>query len=171
MTLVQEPLAGGAGTVVRPGLTPTAPLGLAVHYGAEASPWDAGREGPLLERAYELLAVTDGFEIWAIHWPPGGHLELHDHGDSSGAFFVVRGSLREHSVRPDGSVTERLVGTRRGRSFGLGYVHDVASGHDAVTTSVHAYAPPMERMTFYRAGPDGLVARRTEHRSSSTWAP
>ena len=39
----------------------------------------------LTERSYELLELTDELEIWAIHWPQGQGLELHDHGGSVGA--------------------------------------------------------------------------------------
>ena len=41
----------------------------------------------------------------------------------------------------------------------------------APATSVHAYSPPMESMTFYRQEPHGLVVERAEYRADPTWAP
>src|ERR1700722_1876527 len=46
------------------------------------------------QRTYELLELTDNLEIWAIHWPKDVRLELHDHGGSSGALWVIDGSLQ-----------------------------------------------------------------------------
>jgi hypothetical protein len=58
-----------------------------------------------------------------------------------------------------------------GAAFGPHYVHDVVNAQTAPATSVHAYSPPMESMTFYRQGAHGLVAERAEYRADPTWAP
>jgi predicted metal-dependent enzyme (double-stranded beta helix superfamily) len=128
----------------------------------------------LAERSYELLELTDELEIWAIHWPQGQGLELHDHGGSVGALWVVEGTLEEHYVRPEHR--EQTLGRRSivaggGAAFGPHYVHDVVNAQAAPTTSVHAYSPPMESMTFYRQEPHGLVVDRAEYRADPTWAP
>ena len=48
-------------------------------------------------RSYDMLELDDHLEVWAIHWPTGQGLELHDHGGSAGALLVVQGSLTEHA--------------------------------------------------------------------------
>src|SRR5580698_6525136 len=70
---------------------------------ARGWPGMAGATG----RRWELLAASDTFEAWVIGWPPGGTIELHDHGDSAGAVVVVDGELVETLVahQIDGAVT------------------------------------------------------------------
>ena len=125
----------------------------------------------LIERQYELLELTDDLEIWAIHWPRGQRLELHDHGGSVGALWVVSGSLEEHYIQAQGTVARRTLVTDGGAAFGPAYIHDVVNAQLNPATSVHAYSPPMESMTFYRQEAQGLVVDRTEHRSDPSWAP
>lgn len=52
-------------------------------------------------RVWKLLAVSQAFEAWVIGWPPGGTIELHDHGGSSGAVVVAGGELVEIAVTED----------------------------------------------------------------------
>jgi hypothetical protein len=125
----------------------------------------------LTERRYELLELTDDLEIWAIHWPQGQRLELHDHGGSVGALWVVAGSLEEHYITADRTVARRTLATGGGAAFGPTYVHDVVNARPAPATSVHAYSPPMASMTFYRHEAHGLVADRAEYRADPSWAP
>jgi Cysteine dioxygenase type I len=124
-----------------------------------------------LERSYQLLEHNEHFEVWAIHWPTGGHLELHDHGDAAGAFWVLSGYLEECTVSPSGLVNCRRVGAHRGRAFGCGLVHDIVNPGSRPATSVHVYSPPLASMTFFRWAGDQLVPDRTEYRSDTTWAP
>ena len=161
--------------------TRAAPVG--VHLGAESlawlaelygtscvTPWEERGEGGLAERAYELVDQSCDFEVWAIHWPIGGVLELHDHGGSSGALYVVGGALVEGAV--DGtSRRAHRIGPGSGVAFTPEHVHDVVNPGPQVATSVHIYSPPMEKMTFFTLGPAGLVAARTQHRSAPDWAP
>jgi hypothetical protein len=125
----------------------------------------------LTERHYQLLELTDEIEIWAIHWPQGQGLELHDHGGSVGALWVVEGALQEHYVQPDGALARRSIVTGGGAAFGPRYVHDVVNSDAAPATSMHAYSPPMESMTFYRQGGQGLIVDRAEYRADPSWAP
>jgi predicted metal-dependent enzyme (double-stranded beta helix superfamily) len=125
----------------------------------------------LTERSYELLELTDELEIWAIHWPQGQGLELHDHGGSVGALWVVEGTLEEHYVRPEQDLGRRNIVAGGGAAFGPHYVHDVVNSQAAPATSVHAYSPPMESMTFYRQDERGLVVDRAEYRADPSWAP
>jgi len=146
-------------------------LNLLQDYVAETAELLPVAEPGLAERRYELLELTDELEIWAIHWPQGEGLELHDHGGSAGALWVVTGSLEEHYVRSDRTMARRSIVAGGGAAFGPTYVHDVVNAHTAPATSVHAYSPPMASMTFFRPEGSGLLVDRAEYRADLSWAP
>jgi predicted metal-dependent enzyme (double-stranded beta helix superfamily) len=153
---------------------PLALLNLLQEYVTETAELQPVAQPSLTERRYELLERTDDVEIWAIHWPQGHRLELHDHGGSVGALWVVEGTLEEHYVRPgrpERTLARRSIVAGGGAAFGPRYIHDVVNAQAAPTTSVHAYAPPMESMTFYRQVGRGLVVDRAEYRADPSWAP
>jgi hypothetical protein len=119
------------------------------------------------ERQWVLLAATDLFEAWAIGWPPGGKIELHDHGHSSGAVVVARGSLIETRIRPTdhsvATVESHHLDTGESRTFGSYYVHDIVNAGPHHAVSVHVYGPKLTSMSYYRLSPTGrLQAVRTE---------
>lgn len=155
----------------REALGPVALLDLLQDYVAETASFLPLARPDLDERRYDLLETADDFEIWAIHWPQGQGLELHDHGGSVGALWVVEGMLEEHYVRSEQTLGRRTIVSGGGAAFGPHYVHDVVNAQVAPATSVHAYSPPMESMTFYRQEPHGLVVDRAEYRADPTWAP
>lgn len=121
----------------------------------------------LAERSWILLAVTDLFEAWAIGWPPGGRIDLHDHGGSSGAVVVATGVLTETTVRSTGRgvaviSTHRLTAGEH-RRFGPHYVHDLINDGDQPAISVHVYGPRLTTMSYYELEPGGRLGRvRTE---------
>jgi cysteine dioxygenase type I len=158
-------------TAQRRTLDPIALLDLAKERAGTTVTWAERTGAPLMERSYELVKLTDDVEIWVIHWPTGGGLQLHDHGGSAGAFWVVGGMLEERYVTDDRSLAHRRIGAAGGAGFGPRYVHDVRNGGGTPATSVHVYSPPMPGMTFYRTSPTGLVAERTEYRTDPSWAP
>jgi hypothetical protein len=125
----------------------------------------------LAERSYELLELTDELEIWAIHWPKDQGLELHDHGGSSGALWVIDGALEEHSIGQGGGLVHRTMEVGGGSAFGPTYIHDVVNAGDVPATSVHVYSPPMASMTFYRQEGARLAVERAEYRADPAWAP
>lgn len=137
----------------------------------DIEPWSVHQRGPLETRTYELVEWDESVEVWVIHWPEDGHLQLHDHGGSAGAFWVVGGTLTEGHATGAGQISHRHLTSGSGRSFGATHVHDVVNRRRGAATSVHAYSPPMPAMTFYNRAPGGLVADRTEYRASPTWAP
>ena len=107
----------------------------------------------LTERTWVLLALTDLFEAWAIGWPPGGTIELHDHGLSRGAVVVAAGELVETTVRAT-SRGVTLIGTHHigagdHRQFGPHYVHDLRNGGEEPAVSVHVYGPRLTEMSYY----------------------
>jgi len=117
---------------------------------------------PGTDRAYRRLLLTDAYEAWLIAWSPGGALELHDHGGSTGAVVVVQGDLVEtytDRLRPAALRTNRL---RAGDSLAIGpaRLHGVSNPGPGDALSVHVYSPPLTAMTFY--DPRLLTPLRTE---------
>ena len=151
--------------------SPLALLDLVRGYAEEFEELLPRPSSALMARSYELLELTDELEIWAIHWPKDQGLELHDHGGSSGALWVVAGTLEEHSVAAGARLVHRSIEVGGGTAFGPTYVHDVVNASDAPATSVHVYSPPMASMTFYRQQGAGLVVDRAEYRADPAWAP
>src|SRR6516225_3300170 len=116
-------------------------------------------------RWYERIHLDDSHEVWVISWLPGQATGFHDHGGSAGAFAVVWGTLMERRVvggQATGHVLAKPVGAGGSRAFGPRYIHDVRNAAAAsVAVSVHAYSPPIPRMTRYELTPAGLVWRDT----------
>lgn len=132
---------------------------------------DIAPEG-VTERTYRLLGRDDVVEAWLIAWPPGGRLDLHDHGISSGAFFVVEGELEEIYSRrlfPLTVFRRRRHPVGRGVGFRGRYVHDVRNPGTGNALSVHVYSPPLEAMTFYRRDRTDVLPKRTEYRGGEGW--
>ncbi len=153
-------------------IAPLALLDLLQNYAEEIQDLIEPVDGSLTDRSYDLLELTDQLEIWVIHWPTGLPLELHDHGGSVGALWVLNGELREQYVAPNGSLARRHFVSGGGAAFGPLYVHDVINDSATPATSVHAYSPPMPSMTFYRMDQaNRLLADRTQYRGDPTWCP
>ena len=117
------------------------------------------------DRWYERIHLDSSHEVWLISWLPGQATGFHDHGGSAGAFAVVWGTLLERRVAGGaltGQVLAKPVGAGGSRAFGPRYIHDVRNtAPTAVAVSVHAYSPPLPRMTRYDLTPGGLVRRDT----------
>ena len=115
------------------------------------------------ERSWKLVARTPDFDAWLIAWPSGGKVELHDHGDASGAVSVIAGTLveavpwRENSGRLSLVRNELHAGTTLG--FDAGHVHDVTNESDEHALSLHVYSPALVSMTFFELSGDRLLAR------------
>jgi predicted metal-dependent enzyme (double-stranded beta helix superfamily) len=113
-------------------------------------------------RWYHRLTRDDAHEVWLLSWAPGQRTGFHDHGESSGAFTVVFGGLRERAA-PGGRPGHSAAVPRGGvRSFGPWYVHDVINASVRPTVSVHAYSPPLTSMRRFEFGPAGLVSVRLD---------
>lgn len=117
-------------------------------------------------RWYSLLRCDDEVSVWLISWATEQFAELHDHGDSQGAFTVVRGALTEDRWVPARQrLRRRTVPAGRGVAFGTGYVHEVSNPGTEAAVSVHAYSPPLTDMSYYALDPaSGL------HRTRTTWS-
>ncbi|HEY5025015.1 MAG TPA: cysteine dioxygenase family protein [Acidimicrobiales bacterium] len=161
------PLTGfdGAERLARPGLVTTA-----LQLAARAPSWP-GMTSPS-HRCWDLMAASDAFEAWVIAWPPGGAIELHDHGGSAGAVVVAAGKLLETSVvdQTSGGVALQTTAIAVGRhiSFGGRHVHDIVNAGETPAISVHVYAPRLTSMTYYRFTDGVLHARDTIHGQLAT---
>jgi mannose-6-phosphate isomerase-like protein (cupin superfamily) len=128
-----------------------------------ASSWP-GMNHPT-RRIWDIMVASDSFEAWVIAWPPGGAIELHDHGESSGAMVVVSGELTETKVTSDSeglALAETTVlpaGT--GTTFEAPHVHDLVNAGTVPAISVHTYAPRLTAMTHYDMADGRLVRGRT----------
>ena len=106
-------------------------------------------------RWYERLYHGSDYDIWVISWLPGQSTGFHDHGASSGAFFVASGILEEH--RP--GERSRVIHPGKPCAFGPGYTHDVLNVSLAPAISIHAYSPPLDEMNEYELEGSQLVPR------------
>jgi predicted metal-dependent enzyme (double-stranded beta helix superfamily) len=125
--------------------------------------FDAGR------RWYRRLELADDHEVWLLSWLPGQGTGFHDHGRAAGAFAVAQGRVRERTVAAgDGQARHRTVARGGIRSFGAGYVHDVANAFAEPAVAVHAYSPPLTVMRRYELTESGLVRTATD-RAERDW--
>jgi Cysteine dioxygenase type I len=151
----------GIAMPVNPG--PDELLPIAVRLAARAPSWP-GMTRPT-RRSWELMVASETVEAWVIAWPPGGSVELHDHGGSAGAVVVAAGELVETSVaaEPSGGVALRTKTIRAGRSvrFGGHHIHDIVNVGEVPAISVHVYAPRLTSMTYYRMTEGGPEAGAT----------
>jgi predicted metal-dependent enzyme (double-stranded beta helix superfamily) len=101
-------------------------------------------------------------DVWLLSWLPGHATDLHDHGPSAAAFAVVRGELNEVRIAAGArrvTVPRRLGSTT---ALGVGVIHDVRGAGSRSAVSIHAYSPPLERMTYYE------IDQRGRPRAQST---
>lgn len=114
------------------------------------------------DRWWTRLPAPDGVDVWILSWLPAQGTEPHDHGDSAAAFTVVAGTLTE--LRPDeaGELLPQDLASGRTQQVEPGQVHDVVNVGTEPAVSIHAYSPPLVRMTYYRQTPQGLVVSRTK---------
>jgi hypothetical protein len=142
---------------------PDALEAIALRLAVRAPSWP-GMARPV-RRHWDLMAASDAFEAWVIAWPPGGAIELHDHGGSSGAVVVAAGELIETSVVSppvgDRALQTNAIGVGRSICFGGRYIHDIVNSGDGPAISVHVYAPRLRSMTYYRMTEHRLEARAT----------
>jgi rhodanese-related sulfurtransferase/mannose-6-phosphate isomerase-like protein (cupin superfamily) len=105
------------------------------------------------ERWFECVERDPDHDVWLISWLPGQGTGFHDHGGSAGAFAVVLGTLEEHRAGAD----PLTVHGGEVRAFGSQYAHDVRNASAAPAVSIHAYSPPLTRMTKYELAGEQLV--------------
>lgn len=84
-------------------LSPAQLLGVLQELADERSRWRALVQHRPDERWFLRLSAHDGFDTWLIGWDSHQGVDLHDHGGSAGAFYVVDGELLETSTRRAGA--------------------------------------------------------------------
>jgi predicted metal-dependent enzyme (double-stranded beta helix superfamily) len=116
------------------------------------------------------LHVDDVVDVWLCTWLPGQRTGLHDHGESAGAVAVVLGQLTEQRLAR-GRIGRRRLRAGHSASVTPVVVHDVGNRKRKPAVSIHAYSPPLSRMSFYdRAGRTALTQARTvELMPAATW--
>jgi mannose-6-phosphate isomerase-like protein (cupin superfamily) len=111
-------------------------------------------------------------QVWLLSWLPGQGTDLHDHGSSSGAFAVARGTLTERVVgaRASEEVHQSRTDLTAGRVryFGPHHVHQVVNSLPEPAVSLHVYAPVLRWMNTYRVERGALVRTGTE-RAGVDW--
>jgi mannose-6-phosphate isomerase-like protein (cupin superfamily) len=123
-------------------------------------------------RWWVRLRGDDTVDVWLLTWVTDSSTDLHDHGESAGAFTVVSGTLEE--VRPEGAGGELAVTalhTGDVRVIDRGVVHDVRSPSLHRAVSIHAYSPPLREMTFYESTEHGPRPTRTVDTESEALLP
>ncbi|WP_183095480.1 cysteine dioxygenase [Nocardioides stalactiti] len=118
------------------------------------------------ERSWIRLVATEDHELWLISWPAGAATDWHDHGSSSGAFTVLRGTLTEHTF--DGGLQLVDHGVGGGKAFAAGYAHDVRNHGEEPALSLHAYSPRLTTMTRFKFHGDRLEVLGVE-RAGEEW--
>ncbi len=104
-------------------------------------------------RAWTRLESTADFDAWLIAWGPSSEVGMHDHGDSHGAFRVLRGSLVESFPERDGLHRWHQRILRPGHLIEIppDRIHNVANPASRPALSVHIYSPPLTTMNFLPA--------------------
>jgi len=118
-------------------------------------------------RWYQRLTSDDDHEVWLLSWLPGQRTGFHDHGESSGAFAVARGALRERAAPGRRPGSSAALARGEVRSFGPWYIHDVINASVQPAVSVHAYSPPLTSMRRFEFGPAGL--ERVTMETAARW--
>jgi hypothetical protein len=108
------------------------------------------------DRTSARVFCSETHDIWLIRWGAGSRTELHDHGDSAGALYVVSGELVEQGPNPAGRgrAVRRVLRALDDRPMLPSHVHEIANWSDTVAASVHVYSPPLATMNHFDVTPD-----------------
>lgn len=145
-------------------LSPAALLATVRELVHDRETWRALAQHTPHERWFTRLAAHDDHDVWLIGWDSYQGVDLHDHGGSSGALYVVEGELLETSTRREGGafLDQQHIVAGTARAFGPGHVHRVVNPRAEVATSVHVYSPPLVTMDFFAADNGALSTTHTE---------
>jgi hypothetical protein len=142
-------------------IAPSKLLAIARGLAHDAQNWPGMREPA--RRVWELIDSSQDFEAWVIGWPPGGAIELHDHGESGGAVVVAQGELVEMVITEDGkgmlAMTNTVLPASASVTFDRSHIHEIVNLGPGPAISVHVYAPRLTAMTYYDFT-DGLLGAR-----------
>jgi hypothetical protein len=131
----------------------------------DADTWRALARHHREQRWFVRLSANVRYDAWLIGWHAHQGVDLHDHGGSAGALYVVEGELLETSGQLDveGGLHETSLTAGTALTFGEDHVHWVVNPTPQVATSIHVYSPPLTTMDFYETESDSTFRRlRTE---------
>jgi Cysteine dioxygenase type I len=136
---------------------------LAVALGDEPQFWaDRVRHDPQTRHFVQLYRDLN-VDVWLICWLDAQDTGYHDHDLSSGAVYVVEGSLCEDYFYRDaaGWIDVRTRTRPAGDVFDFdgSSIHGMRHAGGPPATSIHVYSPALWRMGYYEPGEGGL--RRT----------
>jgi hypothetical protein len=97
----------------------------------------------------------------------GQATDLHDHGQSAGAFVIVGGELVEQSF-DDGRLRPRRLPAQAGRGFSPVHIHRLVNAGDRPAVSVHVYGPALSTMTRYEVAAGRLAVVGVD-RAGAQW--
>ncbi|MBB4908285.1 cysteine dioxygenase [Actinophytocola algeriensis] len=126
-----------ANTIASSSVAPTVhPALVARAYAADRARWAHLLRYDPDERFAVLVEATDEQEIWLMSWLPGQETDHHDHGNATGAFTVVSGSLTEHVLHRGVALS---LSAGQSRVFGPGYAHHVRNEGPDPAVTLHVY--------------------------------
>ena len=146
-------------------------LSIARFYAARPNDWPLAPRFDPTSRWYHRLLADDQHEVWLLTWLPGQGTDLHDHGDSAGAFVVVTGALTETVVAETGNGIRQVrneFAAGKGHGFVRHHIHQVTNGSDRPTVSLHVYGPALTTMNRYRLDGDRLTLTEVA-RAGASW--
>lgn len=133
------------------------PALIARAYAADRATWAHLLRYDPDERFAARVEASDEQEIWLLSWLPGQETDHHDHGDTTGAFTIVSGTLTEHVLHRGVSLS---LSPGQSRVFGPGYAHHVRNDGPDPAVSLHVY----RAVRTMRAVSDGLAGSLTADR-------
>jgi hypothetical protein len=133
---------------------------LAAALGAEQQFWARHVRHDPQTRHFVQLYRDANVDLWLICWLDAQDTGYHDHDLSSGAVYIVEGTLREDFFHRDAAgwidvrTRERPAGTVF--DFDGSSIHGMRHAGGPPATSIHAYSPALWRMGYYEPGEGGL---------------
>jgi cysteine dioxygenase type I len=133
---------------------------LAVAVGNEPQFWrEEVRHDPQTRHFVQLYRDAN-LDVWLICWLLAQDTGYHDHDLSSGAVYVVEGTLCEDYFHrdPQGWIDVRTRERRAGSVFDFdgSSIHGMRHAGGPGATSIHVYSPALWRMGYYEPGEGGL---------------
>lgn len=133
---------------------------LAVAAGQRPELWRAHVRHDPNTRLWHQLYRDPHLEVWLICWDHAQDTGWHDHDVSSGAVYVVEGTLLEDYFfrTEDGWVEVRTRERPPGTvwDFDSSSIHGLRHAGGPPVVSIHCYSPALWRMGYYEPGPLGL---------------
>lgn len=111
-------------------------------------------------RFSDLVFEDHVASLYVLDWPEGDPgTEIHDHGESEGAVYIVRGTVKETFYSGSFQVV-RYWHEGQVLIIPKNYVHKFEDGtRGNESCSLHLYEPPLTHMNYYKPGPGGVLVQ------------